>query len=70
MKPLLLAVTTLCLAASATAQAPIVFTRLTIHAAADLSRIAVTYHITPRDRSFDAAVQLFAHRDDIRGRDQ
>lgn len=44
--------------------------KLTLTPKVDLSEVTVTYHITPTNRSADAWMQLYVHRDDITARSQ
>lgn len=49
---------------------PLVLSRLTLTATAQLSQAHIAYAITPANRSADVGVQIFAHRDDVKERSQ
>jgi hypothetical protein len=65
----LISVLCLCLlggaAAAQNAQAPLIPSKLTLSARAELGEVTITYHITPSNRNANVGLQLFARRDDL-----
>ncbi|HEV2471103.1 MAG TPA: cellulase family glycosylhydrolase, partial [Chthonomonadales bacterium] len=49
---------------------PLTPTTLLLGATVDLGDITITYHIKPQNESADVGVQLFAHRDDVKERNE